>query len=71
MEPLFTETLQVAIVVRDLEESMRVFVEDYGIGPWEISEFHPDVVEEMEIGGERVDHAFRTAGTTIGTVQWS
>jgi hypothetical protein len=70
VEPLFTETLQVAIVVEDLENSMRVFVEDYGIGPWEISEFHPGSVDELQIGGRRIDHAFRTAGTTIGAVQW-
>jgi hypothetical protein len=33
-EPVFTETLQVAIVVRDLEAAMRTYVHDYGIGPW-------------------------------------
>ena len=41
-EPLFTETLQIAIVVRDLEATMRTYVEEYGIGPWEVYEFHPD-----------------------------
>jgi hypothetical protein len=69
-EPLFTETLQVAIVVADLEEAMRTFVEDYGIGPWEVAEFNPGTTEELEIGGQRVDHAFRTAGTRIGSVDW-
>ena len=41
-EPVFTETLQVAIVVRDLDAAMRTYVHEYGIGPWEIYEFNPD-----------------------------
>lgn len=37
-DPAFTETLQIALVVRDLEASMRTYVHDYGVGPWEIYE---------------------------------
>ena len=44
---MFTETLQIAIVVRDLEAALRSYVEENGIGPWEISEFDPDTVEQM------------------------
>ena len=47
-EPVFTETLQVALVVRDLEESLRTYVEEYGIGPWEIYEFNPGNVSELQ-----------------------
>ena len=34
-EPSFTETMQLGIVVRDLEATVRRYVDDYGIGPWE------------------------------------
>ena len=30
-EPSFNETLQIGIVVRDLETAMRRYVDDYGI----------------------------------------
>jgi hypothetical protein len=40
-EPLFTETMQVGIVVRDLDATLRMYVEDYGIGPWDVYEFNP------------------------------
>lgn len=30
-EPVFTETVQIGIVVRDLEATMRKYVHDYGI----------------------------------------
>jgi hypothetical protein len=35
-EPVFNETLQLGIVVRDLEATMRRYVDDFGIGPWEV-----------------------------------
>ena len=35
-EPVFTETMQVALVVHNLETTMRTYVDEYGIGPWEI-----------------------------------
>jgi hypothetical protein len=40
-EPVFRETLQLEIVVRDLDATMRRYVDDYGIGPWEVNEFTP------------------------------
>jgi len=33
-EPVFTETMQIGIVVRDLDATLRRYVDDYGIGPW-------------------------------------
>jgi hypothetical protein len=68
-EPVFTETLQIAMVVRDLEATMRTYVEEYGIGPWEIYEFGPQNVERLaDVGGP--DSAWRLAVTMVGSVQW-
>ena len=67
--PLFTETLQISIVVRDLEETMRTYVEEYGIGPWEVYAFDGDEVEALP-GGPAVDGAWRIAVTMVGSVQW-
>ncbi len=65
-EPVFTETLQIALVVRDLEASLRTYVDEYGIGPWEIYEFSPENVSELHPAG----CAWRLAVTMVGTVQW-
>ena len=65
-EPVFTETLQIALVVRDLERSMRTYVEEYGIGPWEIYEFNPANVSELHPPG----CSWRLAVTMVGGVQW-
>ena len=69
-EPVFTETMQISIVVRDLEATMRTYVEEYGIGPWEIYEFNPRHVTEMAKDGEPAEYAFRIAVTMVGSVQW-
>jgi len=69
-EPLFTETLQICVVVRDLESSLRTYFEEYGIGPWEIYDFNASTVERLEKDEEPADIAFRLAVTMVGSVQW-
>jgi methylmalonyl-CoA/ethylmalonyl-CoA epimerase len=69
-EPVFTETMQISIVVRDLEKTLRTYVEEYGIGPWEIYDFNPDTVSEMTTGDPSGEYRFRIAVTMVGSVQW-
>lgn len=68
--PAFTETIQVAIVVRDLHAAMRTYVHDYGIGPWDIYEFNPGNVKNMRENGQPADRSWRLAITKVGQVQW-
>jgi methylmalonyl-CoA/ethylmalonyl-CoA epimerase len=69
-EPLFTETLQVAIVVADLDAALRTYVHEYGIGPWEIYEFDPSTVTEMVRDDRPAEYAMRIAVTMVGSTQW-
>jgi methylmalonyl-CoA/ethylmalonyl-CoA epimerase len=69
-EPVFTETIQVAIVVRDLDAAMRTYVHDYGIGPWGVYEFNPGNVKNMRENGQPVERSWRLAITKVGQVQW-
>ncbi len=69
-QAVFTETLQVSIIVRDLEASMRTYVERYGIGPWAIYEFNPGTVRNMQEHGSPVERAWRLALAQVGNVQW-
>ena len=68
--PVFTETIQIAIVVRDLDAAMRTYVHDYGIGPWEIYGFDPENVADMRERGEPVERRWRLALAQVGRVQW-
>lgn len=69
-EPLFTETLQISLVVHDLEATMKTYVEEYGIGPWEIYDFNPATMTRAERDGQPTDSASRIAVTMVGSVQW-
>jgi hypothetical protein len=69
-EPLFTETLQVALVVRDLDAAMRTYFDEYGIGPWSVYEFDPGNVKDMRSRGEPVAWSWRLAVAQVGHVQW-
>jgi hypothetical protein len=69
-EPIFTGTLQVSVVVRDLEAAMRTYVDDYGIGPWHVYEFNPGNVKDMRENGEPVERSWRLAIAMVGQVQW-
>jgi len=40
-EPVFTQTTQIGIVVRDLDATLRRYADDFGIGPWTIFEVTP------------------------------
>jgi Glyoxalase/Bleomycin resistance protein/Dioxygenase superfamily len=68
--PVFTETLQISVVVRDLEQAMRTYVEEYGIGPWDIYEFNSETVREMRESGQSVERSWRLALANVGQVQW-
>jgi methylmalonyl-CoA/ethylmalonyl-CoA epimerase len=69
-EPVFTETMQVAIVVRDLDAAMRTYVDDYGIGPWDIFEFNPGNVKDLREYGQPVERSWRLGVAMVGQVQW-
>ena len=69
-EPIFTGTLQVSVVVPELEAAMRTYVEQYGIGPWDVYEFHPGNVQGMHERGQPVERSWRLALAQVGEVQW-
>jgi hypothetical protein len=49
---------------------MKRYVERYGIGPWEIYEFNPVTVEQMEAAGKPVEWSWRLALARVGGVMW-
>ncbi|HEY3060272.1 MAG TPA: VOC family protein [Chloroflexota bacterium] len=60
---------QVAFVVRDLDAKMRVFWDDFGIGPWAIYNFAPPRVQDMTYRGQRQDFSMRVAFAMCGETQ--
>jgi catechol 2,3-dioxygenase-like lactoylglutathione lyase family enzyme len=52
---------QVAVVVRDLDASMREYVEKIGIGPWDVYIYGPDLLHTMTYRGERQPYVMKLA----------
>ena len=69
-EPVFTETMQIGIIVRDLEATMRRYAEEYGIGPWQVFEVTPENAPDLRHDGQPVKGSARSAVAMVGSVMW-
>lgn len=68
-KPVFTNVLQVGVVVRDLDDAVRRYADVYGIGPWRIYNFR-GTQGNMVIRDQPATFAMRLAVCDIGTVNW-
>jgi methylmalonyl-CoA/ethylmalonyl-CoA epimerase len=60
-DPVFMQTMQIGIVVSDLDGTMRKYVDEFGIGPWTISEFNPGNAKDLREYGQPVPRSWRVA----------
>ena len=70
LDPAFTQTMQIGIVVRNLDAAIRKYVDDYGIGPWKIYEFNPGNAKGLHEYGQPVERSWRLAVAMVGQLQW-
>ena len=69
-EPVFNETVQLGIVVRDLEVTVRRYQDDYGIGPWQFARIDLGEANNYCEYGRPVERSNRIAMATVGRVMW-
>jgi methylmalonyl-CoA/ethylmalonyl-CoA epimerase len=69
-EPVFDEAVQLGIVVRDLEATVRRYVDDYGIGPWQLAQIDLGDANDYREYGRPVERSNRIAVATVGRVMW-
>jgi hypothetical protein len=71
-ESIFTHIMQIGIVVRDLEATIKHYVDAYGIGPWpRHEELTPEDAQDVQIDGRPIA-LWRAAATTamVVPVMW-
>jgi len=68
--PAFTDTMQIGIVVHDLDATVRRYEEDYGIGPWTFWDVNPEEGRALRQYGEVIERRTRCATIKIGHVWW-
>lgn len=69
-DPAFTQTMQIGIVVRDLDAAIQKYVNDYGISPWEVFEFTPGNTKDFREYGQPVERFWRLAVAIVRNLQW-
>lgn len=69
-EPVFTDVTQIGMVVRDLDATVRNYVERYGIGPWTFFEVSPENTPDLRHYDGPVRGATRSASAKVGNVWW-
>ena len=69
-ELVFNETMQLGIVVRDLEATVRRDEGDYGIGPWRFDRIDLGAANDYREYGEPVERSNRIAIAMVGRVMW-
>lgn len=68
--PALTETGQIGMVVRDLDATIRRYVDDFGIGPWTIFEVGPENAPNLMHDGKPLEGRCRSAVAMVGSVMW-
>ncbi len=66
----FKKVIQLAFVVRDLNQAIKTYHEKYGIGPWKISEINSNTVDNLYKHDKKTDFAYRVAMCYIGELEW-
>src|SRR5215207_625251 len=69
-EPVFNETVQLGIVVRDLEATVRRYEDDYGIGPWQFAQIDLGEANNYREYGQPAERSTRIAVATVAQVMW-
>lgn len=60
---------QVGIVVKDLEATVKVYNDKYGIGPWSFYTMDPSTITDMVSDGEKRKYGCRIAVAKLGDTE--
>lgn len=69
IKSVFTGIDHISFTVKSIDETVKIYSDRYGIGPWKIWEIGPDIDDiDMIVGGKRIDYKIRVAMASIGTI---
>lgn len=68
--PAFNKTMQIGIVVPDVEVAARAYEEQFGIVGWQIMEIGSENAESVRLHGSPMEWKSKIAITMVGSVMW-
>lgn len=70
MAPAFNKTMQIGIVVPDVEVAARNYEQRYGISGWQIMDVGSENTEDVRLYGKPLKWKSKIAVTMVGSVMW-
>lgn len=64
------QVLQVCVVVKDLQKSMEMYWNVFGVGPWKIITFQPPALKNTKMRGKVEAFTMKLGLAQIGNLQW-
>ncbi len=61
---------QVAVVVRDLDRVMERYADEFGIGPWSVYTFGPEIMSSMTFRGNEQPYIMKRALANVGDTMY-
>jgi|GEM_PF-310145 len=61
VKKIFKNIHQIGIVTKNVRQTVRKYINNYGIGPWNLWEFGPEIVEDMQVHGRKIDYRMTVA----------
>ena len=68
--PAFNKTMQIGIVVPDVERAVRIYRDLYGIDGWQIMEVGSENTNDVRLFGRPVEWKSKIAVAMVGSVMW-
>lgn len=69
-QPAFNKTMQIGIVVPDVDAAVRAYEEQFGIGGWQVMDIGAENTEDVRLYGRPLLWKSRIAVTMVGSVMW-
>lgn len=70
MEPFLRDITKVAIVVKDIRETIKTYADQYGVGPWKIWKLDSDNVQDMVVRNNKQNYSMLIGRSKIGNTEW-
>src|SRR5438132_5442947 len=67
-DQVLKEVTQLGIVTRDLDRTIRIWSDKYGVGPWQVHVFDPSNMTELTVGGRPAEYGMRIALAFLGSM---
>jgi methylmalonyl-CoA/ethylmalonyl-CoA epimerase len=68
-ESFFKKIFQIVVIVKDVKQTAKKYIDFYNIGQWIFYNIGPDRIDSMTVNGISQNHSYIMACTNIGDIE--